>query len=49
MLIAAVAIFSALLGLSLAHWGQKVEAKAADNHSVDDWNEFVKAMGGKRR
>jgi hypothetical protein len=49
MLIAAIAILSGFAGIGISYYAQAIEAKAADTHSVDDWNEFVRTMGGGRK
>jgi len=49
MIIAALAVVTCIAGISLARWGQRVEANAVDQDSMDDWSKFVKAMGGKRQ
>ena len=43
-----VAIISTFVGVSLASYGQRVEAKYADQESMDEWNEFVKTLGGRK-
>jgi hypothetical protein len=49
MMITLLAIISAVAGVAIAVFAQKVEAKHADTHSLTDWDRFVKTMGGGRK